>query len=56
MIGGEEEKIGSWFPETFKVSQQRMEKKFAGRLHTKPSHEETKTGFKWLRDLWSWLF
>jgi glycine/D-amino acid oxidase-like deaminating enzyme len=37
MIGGEEEKIRSWFPEVFKVSQERMEKKFVGRLHTKPS-------------------
>jgi glycine/D-amino acid oxidase-like deaminating enzyme len=56
MMGNEEEKIGSWFPEAFKVSQQRMEKKFVGRLHTKPLDSEPKTSFKWLRELLNQLF
>jgi glycine/D-amino acid oxidase-like deaminating enzyme len=43
MMRGEEEKIGSWFPEVFKVSDERLKKKFVGRLHTKPLNIETKT-------------
>jgi len=42
MMSGEEEKLNSWFPEAFKVSEERLEKKFAGRLHTKPIDIETK--------------
>ena len=33
-------KLGEWFPEVFKVSEERLGKKFVGRLHTKPA--ETK--------------
>jgi hypothetical protein len=42
MMGGEEEKLASWFPEAFKVSEERLKKKFAGRLHTKHLDIETK--------------
>jgi hypothetical protein len=28
-------KLGEWFPEVFKVNEQRLGKKFVGRLHTK---------------------
>ena len=36
MMSGDEEKLNSWFPEAFKVTEARLEKKFMGRLHTKP--------------------
>lgn len=42
MMSGEEEKIENWFPEAFKVSEERLKKKFAGRLHTKPLDIESK--------------
>jgi glycine/D-amino acid oxidase-like deaminating enzyme len=42
MMGGEEGKIENWFPEAFKVSEERLEKKFIGRLHTKPLDVETR--------------
>jgi glycine/D-amino acid oxidase-like deaminating enzyme len=36
IMGGEEETLETWFPDAFKVSEERLKKKFAGRLHTKP--------------------
>jgi glycine/D-amino acid oxidase-like deaminating enzyme len=40
MMGGDEGKLENWFPEAFKVSEGRLEKKFIGRLHTKPLNVE----------------
>lgn len=36
MINGEEEGLGPWFPDVFKVSKERMETPFTGRVHLKP--------------------
>jgi hypothetical protein len=33
-------KLGEWFPEVFKVSEERLRKKFVGRLHTKPAESK----------------
>jgi glycine/D-amino acid oxidase-like deaminating enzyme len=41
---GEEEELGNWFPDVFRVTEQRMWKRFVGRLHTKPVDVETKAG------------
>jgi glycine/D-amino acid oxidase-like deaminating enzyme len=43
MMVGEEDKPESWFPDAFKVSEERLKKKFTGRLHTKPLDIETKS-------------
>ena len=43
MMAGEEETLQSWFPDAFKVSEERLEAKFAGRLHTKPLDIEATT-------------
>jgi hypothetical protein len=42
MMSGKEEdgKLGEWFPEVFKVSEERLGKKFVGRLHTKPAESK----------------
>ena len=36
MMSGEEKELDSWFPNIFKVTEERMGKRFMGRLHTKP--------------------
>jgi len=42
IMGGEEKDIDSWFPNAFKITEERMQKKFQGRLHTKPQDMELK--------------
>jgi hypothetical protein len=39
MMSGRDEdgRLGEWFPEVFRVSEERLKKKFVGRLHTKPT-------------------
>jgi glycine/D-amino acid oxidase-like deaminating enzyme len=36
MMSGDEKELESWFPDVFKVTEERMGKRFMGRLHTKP--------------------
>lgn len=39
MIQGEEEGLDEWFPGVFRITEQRMQKKFHGRLHTSAAVE-----------------
>jgi glycine/D-amino acid oxidase-like deaminating enzyme len=39
MCGDDKDDNLSWFPDAFRVTEKRVEKKFCGRLHTK-SHEK----------------
>jgi hypothetical protein len=40
MMEGRGGGLGKWFPEAFRVSEERLRVKFKGRLHTKPEEEE----------------
>ena len=40
MIEGKEEKIQEWFPDVFRVTEERLKVGFKGRLHTKPPEKE----------------
>lgn len=39
MIRGQDEGLDEWFPKAFRITEQRMEKKFHGRLHTSAAVE-----------------
>lgn len=43
MMSGDQGDL-AWFPEVFRVTKERMAKRFIGRLHTKPTDRETKAG------------
>ena len=34
IMHGQDEELKSWFPESFRITEPRMKKKFKGRLHT----------------------
>jgi glycine/D-amino acid oxidase-like deaminating enzyme len=38
--GKDKDELGNWFPDAFMVSEERLRKKFVGRLHTKPAEIE----------------
>lgn len=38
----EDKDLDNWFPDAFKITEERMQKKFQGRLHTKPQDLELK--------------
>jgi len=42
MMTGEDKDLDNWFPNVFKITEERMQKKFQGRLHTKPHELEAK--------------
>jgi hypothetical protein len=42
MMTGEDKDLDNWFPNVFKITEERMRKKFRGRLHTKPQDLEFK--------------
>jgi len=44
MSGRDGEGLRRWFPNPFRVSEERMGRKFKGRLHTKPLDAESKVG------------
>ena len=39
MMTGEDKELQGWFPEVFRISEERMRKRFIGRLHTKPAKD-----------------
>jgi glycine/D-amino acid oxidase-like deaminating enzyme len=39
MMGGKEDELKAWFPDVFRVGEERLALTFRGRLHTKPAEE-----------------
>jgi len=44
MMSGEEKELETWFPDAFRVTEERLRTRFVGRLHTKPMDIEAKAG------------
>jgi glycine/D-amino acid oxidase-like deaminating enzyme len=42
IMNGLDEELDEWFPEVFRITKERMQKKFRGRLHSKPQDLELK--------------
>jgi glycine/D-amino acid oxidase-like deaminating enzyme len=43
---GEDRGLEKWFPAAFRLTEERMGRRFRGRLHTKPSEVEVEAGFQ----------